>query len=59
MSYRTLNKGEIIELGDDPGPPRKLRFDEVASGGEEGPWAEKEISAAVEALPHALGFLSQ
>ena len=44
-------------LGDDPGPPRKLKFSEVTDGGEEGPWPAKEISPSVEALPVAEAFL--
>lgn len=45
------------ELGPDPGPPRQLRFDEVADGGETGPWTEKPIEPSVEALPVALAFM--
>ena len=44
-------------LGDDPGAPRKLHWDEIATGGEEGPWDTKDISISVEALPIALSFL--
>ena len=44
-------------LGPDPGVPRKLAFYEVADGGEIGPWQAKPLSASVEALPVALGFI--
>lgn len=45
------------QLGDDPGAPRLLNWDEVADGGEEGPWTGKELSPSVEALPLAAQFL--
>jgi hypothetical protein len=43
----------------DPGRPRRLRWDEVANGGEEGPWTAKTITPELEALPQALVFLLQ
>lgn len=45
------------DLGEDPGGPRRLHWDEVADGGEEGPWTAKNPGASVEALPVALQFL--
>lgn len=45
------------ELGDDPGAPRLLNFDEVADGGEEGPWTHKDVPPSIEALPLAAKFL--
>lgn len=44
-------------LGDDPGPPRKLRYDEVADEKPDGRIEHKEMSPSVEALPRALAFL--
>lgn len=44
-------------LDEDPGSPRLLNFDELADGGEEGPWVEKTISVSVEALPIAHSFV--
>lgn len=44
-------------LGDDPGAPRRLNWDEVADGGEEGPWTHKDVSPSLEALPIAAQFL--
>lgn len=41
----------------DPGPPRRHRWDEVAEGGEEGPWKAKPLTAEQEALPQAFMFL--
>jgi len=41
----------------DPGKPRRLKWDEVADGGEEGPWTAKPVTAELEALPQALVFL--
>jgi hypothetical protein len=45
-------------LDDDPGAPRLLDFNELTEGehGTES-FREKEVSASVEALPVALGFL--
>ena len=45
------------QLGDDPGAPRLLNWNEVADGGEDGPWTPKEVSPSVEALPLAALFL--
>lgn len=45
-------------LGDDPGVPRLLNFDEVANGGDEGPWTQKDPGPNIEALPVAAQFLS-
>ncbi|AJG18800.1 hypothetical protein [Cupriavidus basilensis] len=45
------------DLSEDPGTPRLLKWDEIADGGEEGPWTAKEVSPSVEALPIALQFL--
>ena len=44
-------------LGEDPGGPRRLHWDEVAEGGEEGPWTSRDPGMNVEALPVALNFL--
>lgn len=41
----------------DPGRPRRHKWDEVAEGGEEGPWTAKPLTAEQEALPQALIFL--
>lgn len=41
----------------DPGAPRRHRWDEVAEGGEEGPWKAKPLTAEQEALPQAFMFL--
>jgi hypothetical protein len=41
----------------DPGRPRRHNWDEVADGGEEGPWTAKSLTAEQEALPQALIFL--
>lgn len=41
----------------DPGKPRRHKWDEVADGGEEGPWTAKSLTAEQEALPQALIFL--
>lgn len=46
------------DIGEDPGGPRRLHWDEVAEGGEEGPWTAKNPGPSVEALPVALHFLS-
>lgn len=45
------------QLGDDPGAPRLLHWNEVADGDEDGPWTQKEVSPSVEALPLAMLFL--
>lgn len=45
------------DLGEDPGGPRRLHWDEVASGGEDGPWTPRNPGVSVEALPVALQFL--
>ena len=45
------------QLGDDPGAPRLLSWNEVADGGEEGPWTHKDVPPSVEALPLAAQFL--
>lgn len=46
------------ELGEDPGVPRQLRWDEVADGdGTTSPIKLKDISPSVEALPQAWSFL--
>lgn len=45
------------DLGEDPGGPRRLHWNEVADGGEEGPWTRRDPGASVEALPVALHFL--
>lgn len=45
------------DLGEDPGGPRRLHWDEVADGGEEGPWTPRNPGVSVEALPVALQFL--
>jgi hypothetical protein len=45
------------DLGEDPGGPRRLHWDEVADGGDEGPWTPRNPGASVEALPVALQFL--
>jgi hypothetical protein len=50
--------GPALGLGADPGVPRQLRWDEVAEGGEEGPWEPRDIDASVEALPVAAKFLN-
>lgn len=48
----------VPELGDDPGAPRQMNWGEIATGGEEGPWAARpDIDPSVEALPIALQFL--
>ena len=44
-------------LGNDPGKPRQLRFEEVTDGGDTGPWTCKPIDPSVEALPVALAFI--
>ena len=43
----------------DPGRPRRHSWDEVAEGGEEGPWKAKPLTPEQEALPQALIFLLQ
>lgn len=46
-------------LGPDPGPPRLLDFNDMVSGGDEGPWVVREdFGPSTEALPIALGFLN-
>lgn len=47
------------DLGDDPGAPRLLAFDEVAEARTEGGWNAKPLSASVEALPRAQQFLDR
>jgi len=44
-------------LGEDPGAPRQLKWEEVAAGGEDGPWTQRNPGVSVEALPIALSFL--
>jgi hypothetical protein len=44
-------------LGDDPGAPRLLNFDEVADPKPGGGYGHKPMSASVEALPVAHHFL--
>jgi hypothetical protein len=45
-------------LGQDLGAPRQMAWDELATGGEEGPWAVRDdISPTLEALPLALQFV--
>jgi hypothetical protein len=44
-------------LGEDPGGPRRLHWNEVADGGEDGPWTPRDPGVSVEALPVALNFL--
>lgn len=41
----------------DPGKPRRHSWNEVADGGEKGPWTAKSLTAEQEALPQALMFL--
>lgn len=46
------------KLDADPGKPRPhLRWDEVADGGEEGPWTPKDTSPSLKALPYAYRFM--
>ena len=45
------------DLGEDPGGPRRLHWNEVADGGDEGPWTAKNPGISIEALPVALQFL--
>jgi hypothetical protein len=47
------------KLGEDLGPPRRMHWDEVAEGGEEGPWKARDISPTLEALPIALQFIGE
>lgn len=48
------------DLGENPGPPRPaLKWDEVANGGEEGPWSPKEYSPNLDALLLAWKILNQ
>ena len=44
-------------LGDDPGKPRLLSFDELADEQPDGKIACKDIAPSVEALAHAWAFL--
>lgn len=44
-------------LGADPGPPRQLRYDEVADERPDGSIGHKDMSPSVEALPRAYAFL--
>jgi hypothetical protein len=44
-------------LGDDPGPPRQLRYDEIADEKPSGRIDHKEMSPSVEALPRAFAFI--
>jgi hypothetical protein len=47
-------------LGDDPGPPRRMRFDEVYEGEfpDGRPKTKEEVSASIEALVQAAVFLN-
>jgi hypothetical protein len=45
-------------LGQDLGVPRQIKWEEIATGGEEGPWAARDdINPTLEALPLAFQFL--
>ena len=44
-------------LSEDPGGPRRLHWNEVADGGEYGPWTPHDPGLSIEALPIALHFL--
>lgn len=44
-------------LGEDPGPPRRLRYDEIADEKPDGGIDHKDMSPSVEALPRAIAFL--
>jgi hypothetical protein len=46
-------------LGDDPGPPRLLRFEELADENPDGTITTKDYSPTVEALPLALEFIQE
>lgn len=45
-------------LGDDPGQPRQLRWDEVAQENQDGSITHKQISPSVEAVSYAWAFLN-
>lgn len=53
-----LRTAWVPTLGPDPGPPRRNHWNELAVGGEDGPWtARADVDPSVEALSTALQFV--